>query len=205
MPWPAPVTTATLPSSIPIVTPRPQFSRCRRNGAHCIFRALTEPSPGTASAALAGVRVLDLATLFPAPMTAAMLGDLSADVVKVEPLTGDPLRVTGAMHGGRTFVWAVANRNKRAVTLDFETDDGLTLVHRLTAAADVVVLNQPHRVLERWGCTYGDIAARNSGAIVVAVTGFGSEGPSAERPGNGTVLEAYGGLTHMTGDADGPP
>jgi crotonobetainyl-CoA:carnitine CoA-transferase CaiB-like acyl-CoA transferase len=166
---------------------------------------LTEPSPGTAPAALAGVRVLDLATLFPAPMTAAMLGDLGADVVKVEPLTGDPLRVTGAMHGNRTFVWSLVNRNKRAVAVDFERDDGLALLHRLTAVADVVIVNQPQRVLERWGCTYDDIAARNARAIVVVVTGFGSDGPWADRPGNGTVLEAYGGLTHMTGDADRPP
>jgi crotonobetainyl-CoA:carnitine CoA-transferase CaiB-like acyl-CoA transferase len=109
------------------------------------------------------------------------------------------------MRGGRSFVWALAGRNKRAVTVDFETDAGLGLVHRLTAVADVVVLNQPPRVLERWGCTYDDIAARNAGAVVALVTGFGADGPYAGRAGNGTVLEAYGGLTHMTGDADGPP
>ena len=151
------------------------------------------------------MRVLDLATLFPAPMVAAMLGDLGADVVKVEPTGGDPLRVTGAMRGDRTFVWALADRNKRALCVDFDTGDGIEVVQRLTAVADVVVLNQPQRVLERWGCTYDEIAARNPGAIVVLVTGFGVEGPNAERPGNGTVLEAYGGLTHMTGEADGPP
>ncbi len=151
------------------------------------------------------MRVLDLATLFPAPMVAAMLGDLGADVVKVEPTGGDPLRVTGAMRGDRTFVWALADRNKRALCVDYDTADGIELVQRLTAVADVVVLNQPQRVLERWGCTYDEIAARNPGAIVVLVTGFGAEGPNADRPGNGTVLEAYGGLTHMTGDAEGPP
>jgi crotonobetainyl-CoA:carnitine CoA-transferase CaiB-like acyl-CoA transferase len=161
-----------------------------------------EPAP---AAALAGVRVLDLATLFPAPMVAAMLGDLGADVVKVEPTGGDPLRVTGAMRGNRTFVWALADRNKRAVCVDFDTADGIDVVQRLTAVADVVVVNQPRRVLERWGCTYDEIEARNPGAIVAVVTGFGVDGPNAERPGNGTVLEAYGGLTHMTGEADGPP
>jgi len=160
-----------------------------------------EPAP----AALSGVRVLDLATLFPAPMVAAMLGDLGADVVKVEPPSGDALRVTGAMRGDRSFVWALAGRNKRAVELDFDTDVGLELLHRLTAVADVVVLNQPPRVLERWRCTYDDIAARNAGAVVVVVSGFGADGPYAGRAGNGTVLEAYGGLTHMTGEADGPP
>jgi formyl-CoA transferase len=154
---------------------------------------------------LAGVRVLDLATLFPAPMVAAMLGDFGADVVKVEPPTGDPLRVTGAMRGDRTFVWALADRNKRAVRVDFETLDGIEHVQRLTAVADIVVLNQPPRVLERWGCTYDEIATRNPRAIVVQVSGYGAVGPYADRPGNGTVLEAYGGLTHMTGEADGPP
>jgi formyl-CoA transferase len=163
--------------------------------------AAREPSP----AALSGVRVLDLATLFPAPMVAAMLGDLGADVVKVEPPSGDALRVTGAMRGDRSYVWALAGRNKRAVEVAFDTDEGLDVVRRLTAAADVVVLNQPPRVLERWGCTYDEIAARNPGAVVVLVTGFGADGPYAGRAGNGTVLEAYGGLTHMTGDADGPP
>jgi formyl-CoA transferase len=158
-----------------------------------------------APGALAGVRVLDLATLFPAPMVAAMLGDLGADVVKVEPPLGDALRVTGAMRGDRTFVWALAGRNKRSVALDFDTDEGLDVVHRLTAVADVVILNQPPRVLERWGCTYDDIASRNARAVVVVVSGFGAEGPYAGRAGNGTVLEAYGGLTHMTGPPDGAP
>ena len=151
------------------------------------------------------MHVLDLATLFPAPMVAAMLGDLGADVVKVESPNGDPLRVTGAMRGDRTFVWALADRNKRAVCVDFDTPDGIDLAQRLTSVADVIVLNQPTSVLERWGCTYDEIAARNPRAIVVLVTGFGADGPNAGRPGSGTVLEAYGGLTHMTGDADGAP
>ncbi|MEX1009247.1 MAG: CoA transferase [Acidimicrobiia bacterium] len=166
---------------------------------------MIEPTGEPAPAALSGVRVLDLATLFPAPMVAAMLGDLGADVVKVEPTGGDPLRVTGAMRGDRTFVWALADRNKRAVCVDYDTADGVELVQQLSAVADVVVLNQPQRVLERWGCTYDEIAARNPGAIVVLVTGFGADGPNAERAGNGTVLEAYGGLTHMTGEADAAP
>ena len=141
---------------------------------------MSEPRGGAPSpAALAGVRVLDLATLFPAPMVAAMLGDLGADVVKVEPATGDPLRVTGAMRGGRTFVWALAGRNKRAVEVDFDEAAGLDTVQRLTTVADVVVLNQPPRVLARWGCTYDDIAARNPGAIVVMVSGFGIDGPNS--------------------------
>ena len=101
---------------------------------------MTEPIGEPPPAALAGVRVLDLATLFPAPMVAAMLGDLGADVVKVEPTGGDPLRVTGAMRGDRTYVWALVDRNKRALCVDFDTADGIDVVQRLTAVADVVAV-----------------------------------------------------------------
>jgi crotonobetainyl-CoA:carnitine CoA-transferase CaiB-like acyl-CoA transferase len=156
-------------------------------------------------AALAGVRVLDLATLFPAPMLAAMLGDLGADVVKVEATTGDPMRVTGVMGGPHSYVWSLVARNKRSVQVDFEHRDGIELVQQLTAVADVVVVNQPAKVLARWGCTYDDIAARNPRAVVVAVSGFGLDGPYASRAGNGTLAEAFSGFTHMTGEADGPP
>ncbi len=138
-------------------------------------------------------------------MLAAMLGDLGADVVKVEAPAGDPLRVTGAMSGERSFMWSLTNRNKRSLVADLDDPSDLALVHRLTQVADVVVLNQPARVLERWACTYAAIAERNPGAIVVLVSGFGADGPYADRTGTGTVLEAFGGLTHMTGEVDGPP
>jgi formyl-CoA transferase len=138
--------------------------------------------------ALAGVRVLDVATLFPAPVLAAMLGDFGADVVKVEPRDGDPLRRIGAIP------WAVAGRNKRSVRVDFDTRDGLELLHGLIGVADVVVLNQPRRVLERWGCTDDEITTRNPRAIVTHVTAFGATGPYADRSGNGTLAEAYIGL-----------
>jgi formyl-CoA transferase len=138
--------------------------------------------------ALAGVRVLDVATLFPAPMLAAMLGDFGADVVKVEPRGGDPLRAIGAVP------WAIAGRNKRSVLVDFDTTEGLELLHGLIDVADVVVLNQPRVVLERWGATDEEIAARNPRAIVVHVTAFGSTGPYADRVGNGSLAEAFIGL-----------
>ena len=139
--------------------------------------------------ALRGVRVLDVATLYPAPVLAAMLGDLGADVVKVEGPAGDPLRAMGAAP------WAVAGRNKRSVVVDFDTDDGLSLLHRLIAVTDVVVFNQPASVLQRWGCSDEEVANRNGRAIVVHVSAFGSSGPYAGRAGNGTLAEAFLGLT----------
>lgn len=138
--------------------------------------------------ALSGVKVLDVATLFPAPLLAAVLGDFGADVVKVEPRDGDPLRAIGAVP------WAVAGRNKRSVRLDFGTTDGLELLHQLIGVADVVVLNQPRVVLERWECTDEQIAARNTRAVVVHLTAFGQSGPYADRTGNGTLAESFVGL-----------
>jgi crotonobetainyl-CoA:carnitine CoA-transferase CaiB-like acyl-CoA transferase len=138
--------------------------------------------------ALSGVKVLDVATLFPAPVLAATLGDFGADVVKVEPPEGDPLRALGPVP------WAVAGRNKRSISIDFDSSDGLDMLHRLIAVADVVVLNQPATVLERWGCTDDEISELNARAIIVHVTAFGSTGPYSERAGNGTLAEAFVGL-----------
>jgi formyl-CoA transferase len=154
---------------------------------------------------LAGVRVLDIATLFPAPYLAAMLGDLGADVVKVEAPAGDPMRRAGTTRNEQSSAWAVVGRNKRSVVLDADEPDGRRLLHDLAAVADVVVANQPRVMLERWQCTYEDLAERNAGTILVVLSGFGADGPYADRPGSGTLAEAFAGLTHMIGEADGPP
>jgi crotonobetainyl-CoA:carnitine CoA-transferase CaiB-like acyl-CoA transferase len=158
-----------------------------------------------AAPALAGVRVLDIATLFPAPLAAAMLGDFGADVVKVEGPDGDPLRRTGEMKDGRSWVASLANRNKRAVQLDFASETGLERLRRLADAADIVIANQPLHLLERWGMTWAQMAARNPRAILVLVSGFGASGPYADRAAAGTMAEAFAGLQHLTGEAEGRP
>ena len=145
---------------------------------------------------LRGVRVLDAATLYPAPLLAAMLGDLGADVVKLEPPDGDPLRAFGPTP------WAVAGRNKRSVVVDVDDaheDNGLRLLSRLTGAADVIVFNQPAEVLRRWQCADDELAERNPSAVVVHVSCFGTTGPMADRVGNGTLAEAFVGLPAETG------
>jgi crotonobetainyl-CoA:carnitine CoA-transferase CaiB-like acyl-CoA transferase len=155
--------------------------------------------------ALQGLRVVDLSTLLAAPQVSALLGDFGADVVKIEPPEGDPLRRLGAVRGGRSVPYALASRNKRIAHADFTSSDGLELVRRLIDAADVVVVNQPRKLLERWGLTYEQLSARNPRLVYVWVTCFGADGPYAELPGNGSLAEAFGGLTHLTGEADGPP
>jgi crotonobetainyl-CoA:carnitine CoA-transferase CaiB-like acyl-CoA transferase len=155
--------------------------------------------------ALDGLRVLDLSTLFAAPQIAAMLGDFGADVVKVEPPQGDALRAMGAQRDGRSLIWALAARNKRSITLDLDEAAGLDLLHRLVEKADVLVENFPSSTLERWHCTYDELAATNPRLIMVSVSCYGATGPYRDRPGAGTLAEAFGGLTNMIGEPDGPP
>ena len=161
--------------------------------------------------ALEGLRVLDLAILFSAPQISAILGDLGADVVKLEPPPrdgkpgGDPMRTMGVRQGGKSLTWALVSRNKRTVTCDPGTAEGRVLLHRLVAAADVVVENLPAATLQKWGATPDELLAVNPNVIVVSVSCYGSTGPYAGRDGNGSLAEAFGGLTHLTGESDGPP
>jgi crotonobetainyl-CoA:carnitine CoA-transferase CaiB-like acyl-CoA transferase len=160
-----------------------------------------EPTGSEGQGPLAGLRVLELASLFAAPLIGAVLGDLGADVVKVEPPGGDQLRVLGG-DAQRPGPWTLQSRNKRMITLDPSTPPGRVLLHRLTAVADVVTLNHTTTLLEKLECTYEDIAARNPRAIVVNTTAFGPTGPYAGRTGNGSIAEAFAGLTPLLRGAD---
>jgi crotonobetainyl-CoA:carnitine CoA-transferase CaiB-like acyl-CoA transferase len=155
--------------------------------------------------ALAGLRVLDLSILLAAPQVSAMLADFGADVVKVESPQGDPLRHLGPTRGGRTAMADLTIRSKRVLTLDLETASGQDDVHRLIRVADVIVVNQPPALLARWGCTYDEARALNPALVYVSVSCYGLHGPYADRIGNGSLAEAYGGLTNLIGDQDGPP
>ncbi|MGH9027479.1 MAG: CaiB/BaiF CoA transferase family protein, partial [Acidimicrobiia bacterium] len=156
-------------------------------------------------AALAGLRVLDISNLFAAPLVAAILGDFGADVVKVEPPAGDPLRRMGAARDGHSLMWALVNRNKRGITLELESSEGQEAFRRLVTEFDVLVENLPAEMRNRWHCTYDELAALNPDLVVVSVSCYGQEGPYAERPGAGTLAEAFAGFSHMTGEEDGPP
>lgn len=155
--------------------------------------------------ALSGLRVLDLSEFLAAPQVSALLGDFGADVVKVEPPGGDPMRRMGVHRRGRSLAWALVSRNKRSVVVDTRTPEGTSRLKRLTAAADVVVTNQPRGVLATWGCTPEQILTRNERTVVVTVSCYGSSGPYAERHGTGSMAEAFGGLTFLTGSPQGPP
>lgn len=155
--------------------------------------------------ALAGLRVLDLTSLLAAPQIAAMLGDFGADVVKVEPPGGDPLRQIGVRRGTGSPAWAWVSRNKRALTLDLDHADGQHVFQRLVEKADVLVENLTPALRERWRCGFETLSNANPRLVVVSVSCFGQSGPLAAEPGAGALAEAFAGFAHMNGVADGPP
>lgn len=155
---------------------------------------------------LAGVRVLELATLAAGPLAATYLGEFGAEVVKVEdPRGGDPIRGWGHQVDGIGLVWTSIGRNKKSVTLDLRTPDGQQLARRLAARCDVVVANTRPATLRRWGLDYEALRAVNEALVMLHVTGFGLTGPKSERPGFGTLGEAMSGFAHTVGETAGPP
>jgi formyl-CoA transferase len=154
---------------------------------------------------LDGLRVLEVATLYAAPQIGALLGDLAADVVKVEPPAGDPMRHMGVVRDGVSRNWLWVGRHKRSIALDLDGEDGQRTFGELVGAADVLIENLDAKTRARWHCSYDELAAVNPRLVVVSVSCYGASGPYADRPGAGTLAEAFSGLAHMTGDRDGPP
>ena len=156
--------------------------------------------------ALAGLRVVDASTLFAGPLAAMHLGDMGADVVKVEhPRKPDPSRGHGAAKDGVNLWWKTLGRNKRAVTVNLGSDGGREVFLKLASTADVVIENFRPGTLERWGLGYDELSADNPGLVLARVSGFGQIGPYRTRPGFGTLAEAMSGFAAMTGEPDGPP
>ncbi|WP_328858325.1 CoA transferase [Williamsia herbipolensis] len=157
--------------------------------------------------ALAGVRVLELGSLIAGPFAARLLGDMGADVIKIEaPGQPDPLRTWGqAEVDGEHVFWTVHARNKRAATLDLRTDAGRGLFLDLAEHADVIVENFRPGTLERWGLGYDILSERNPRIILARVSGYGQTGPHAQRAGYASVAEAVSGLRHLNGFPGGPP
>ena len=154
---------------------------------------------------LTGLKVLDISTVYAAPITAMLLGDMGADVLKVEHPNGDPARTHGWDREGHGLWWKVIARNKRAVTLNLSTPEGQELLRELAADADVLVENFRPGVLEKWGLGPDVLLQHNPRLVVLRVTGFGQEGPYSERRAFGTLMEAMSGFAHQTGQEDGPP
>jgi crotonobetainyl-CoA:carnitine CoA-transferase CaiB-like acyl-CoA transferase/citrate lyase beta subunit len=154
---------------------------------------------------LEGIRVLDLSSLYAAPLVATHLGDFGADVVKVEHPRGDDARRWGLAKDGVPLWWKTISRNKRVIALDLNDPADRDVALQLASEADVLVENFRPGRLESWGLGPEQLHARNPRLVVVRVTGFGQTGPYSSRPGFGTLAEAFSGFAHITGTADGPP
>ncbi len=161
----------------------------------------------TERGALAGVRVIDMATLIAAPGAARHLADFGAEVIKVEAPAGDGTRNYGWPHpdDGVALFWKQVGRNKRTVVIDAKTDAGLAALRGLIDRSDVLIENLRPGTLERLGLDPADLLAANPGLVVLRVSGFGQDGPYAGRPGFATLAEAMGGFAALNGEPDGAP
>ena len=154
--------------------------------------------------ALRGLRVVEMGQLIAGPFCGQLLGDMGAEVVKIEPPgKGDPMREWG--RGEHPLWWEVIARNKKSVSADLRTPDGRDLARRLIERADILIENFRPGTLEVWGLSPDTLLAANPRLIVVRVSGYGQTGPYAKRAGYGGIGEAMGGWRHVVGEADRPP
>lgn len=155
---------------------------------------------------LDGIVVLDLSRILAGPYCTMILGDLGADVIKVEHPLGDDTRRWGPPFvAGESAYYLAANRNKRSVAADLKTADGAALVRRIAARADVLVENFRPGTLERLGLGLSELRAVNPRLITLTISGMGATGPEHDLPGYDFVLQATGGLMSITGPVEGPP
>lgn len=157
---------------------------------------------------LQGVRVVDLTRVLAGPFCTMMLGDLGADVIKIEvPGRGDDTRHWGPpfTEGGESAYFISANRNKRSLTLDLKSTRGQTILKELIAKSDVLVENFRTGTLARWGLDYDSLQRLRPGLICCSITGYGNTGPYRDRPGYDFMVQAMGGFMSLTGPADGVP
>jgi crotonobetainyl-CoA:carnitine CoA-transferase CaiB-like acyl-CoA transferase len=155
---------------------------------------------------LAGLRILDLATVIAGPLSSALLADFGADVVKIElPNGGDGIRALPPFKDGVALWGKVTNRNKRGITLDIRTPEGLDILKRMLPKFDVLVENFRPGTLAKWGLPTEEIRRANPDLTVLRVSGFGQTGPRARDAGFARVAEAMSGLTILCGETDRSP
>jgi crotonobetainyl-CoA:carnitine CoA-transferase CaiB-like acyl-CoA transferase len=159
--------------------------------------ALTRP--------LSGLRVLEVGQLLAGPFAGCVLGYFGAEIIKIEPLGGDPLRTWRVLRDGTSLWWHSLGRNKKSVTIDLQRARGQELVRDLAVQSDVLIENFKPGTMEKWQLGPMDLKPLHPDLIYARVSGYGQTGPYASRPGFASVCEAIGGLRHLNGFADRPP
>ncbi|MEA2575235.1 MAG: hypothetical protein QOH93_2533 [Chloroflexia bacterium] len=163
-------------------------------------------SPAPAVQPLADIRVLDFSRVLAGPYCTMMLGDLGADVIKVESPEGDDTRRWGPPYqGGESAYYLSCNRNKRSIVLDLDTAEGRGVARRLASQSHVLVENFRLGTMEKWGLGYEQLSRENAGLVYCSISGYGRTGPLSHLPGYDFVMQGVGGVMSFTGEADGPP
>jgi crotonobetainyl-CoA:carnitine CoA-transferase CaiB-like acyl-CoA transferase len=154
---------------------------------------------------LTGIRVLEIGSTVAGPFCGRMLADFGAEVIKVEPAEGDPVRTMGQQHDGHSLYAASIFRNKKLISIDLRRPEGHALIREMATKSDVVVENFKPGTLEGWGIGWETLSQLNPRLVMVRISGYGQDGPYAKRPGYGVICEAVSGMRHLTGDPDRPP
>ncbi|RYO79578.1 hypothetical protein DL766_008495 [Monosporascus sp. MC13-8B] len=188
-------------------------SQCTKSARH--YSSVTDHASGALP--LAGYRVLDLTRVLAGPYCTQILGDLGAEVIKVEhPTRGDDTRAWGPPYAkyregsdkegpGESAYFLAVNRNKKSLGLSFQHAEGVEVLHRLAAKCDIFVENYLPGTLKKYGLDFETIHKINPGLIYASITGYGQIGPYSQRAGYDVMVEAEFGLMHITGHRDGPP
>jgi crotonobetainyl-CoA:carnitine CoA-transferase CaiB-like acyl-CoA transferase len=162
--------------------------------------------PARSRAPLAGVRVIDFTRILAGPFGSMFLGDMGAEVIKVEePAKGDDTRGWPPFVGGEATYFLAVNRSKKSLTLNMKAPEGQAILRKLIAKADVVLENFRPGTMERLGFGYAALRAVNPRLVYCSISGFGESGPEASRPGYDLIVQGESGVMDLTGFPDGPP
>lgn len=154
---------------------------------------------------LAGLRVVEMGQLLAGPFAGTILGYFGAEVIKVEPPTGDPIRQWREVKDGNSLWYYSLARNKKSVTLDLKSERGRQLAFQLLTKTDIVIENFRPGAMEGWGLGPEAVKAENPGVIYARISGYGQDGPFSEKPGYASVTEGYGGFRYINGEPGKPP
>ena len=158
------------------------------------------------SGPLKGIRVIEIGTLIAAPFAARMMGEFGAEVIKIEaPGVGDPIRKWRKLYEGTSLWWYLQSRNKKSISINLKSPEGIEIIKRLVSNADVLIENLKPGAMEKLGLGWDVLHTLNPKLTMVRISGYGQTGPYKDRPGFGAIGEAMGGIRYTTGEPNGAP
>ena len=154
---------------------------------------------------LKGMRVIEMGQLIAGPFTGSILGYFGAEIIKIEPITGDPVRYWRLTENNTSYWWHSVSRNKKSITLNLKSEEGIQIAKDLILKSDVLIENSKPGTLEKWGIGPAELEKENPGLITARISGYGQTGPRSHLPGYASVCEGFGGFRYVNGFPDRPP